>query len=297
MSLALTPATIAERVGFDYEAQPKESVCACPVCGGTSSESLDCPDRYGLDLQPTICTDCGMLYAGERMAPDSYAEFYQRWYRPLVSSYSNRLVDADYIDQSACVYAGVVADAAAAFLSAPYRRTLLDVGGSTGAFARTLRDRWQYECTVLDPAPDELVKAADSGLEAIAGLAEDFEPAGRTWDVVAMVQTVDHLLNPLAVLRKLRQCLSPHGVLVIDFVDYRTFARKHGLATSLKVDHPLYFTPATAGCLLVRTGFEPLRCSATSDERHFIYTCRPVPELEIYPQPEAIAAALREVGR
>jgi SAM-dependent methyltransferase len=286
--------SVAERVGFDYEAQPKETVRTCPVCGDTSHCLIECLDRYGLDLCPAMCQRCGMIYARERMTAEGYGEFYSKWYRPLVSAYSGREVDAEYIDKSSSIYAGVVADAGATFLSSPYRRTLLDVGGSTGCFARTLRKRWGYECTVLDPSPDELVLAEGSGLEAIAGFAEDFEPGDRKWDVVSLVQTVDHLLNPVAVLRKLHECLASHGVLVIDFVDYRVFSRKCHLSVSLKVDHPLYFTPVTAGCLLLRTGFEPLRCDASEDRRHLIYVCRPVPEIDAVPS--SIDAARREVG-
>ncbi len=288
--------TIAEQVGFDYDAQPKESVCACPVCGCGDALLVEALDRYGLDLSPAMCERCGMLYASQRMTAEGYSEFYAKWYRPLVSAYSGREVDAKYIDDSSSLYAGVVADVGATFLNAPYRNTLLDVGGSTGCFARVLRERWGYECTVLDPAPDELVLAEGSGLEAIAGFAEDFEPGDRKWDVVSLVQTVDHLLNPVAVLRKLHQCLASHGVLVIDFVDYRVFARRRDLSTSLKVDHPLYFTPVTAGCLLLRTGFEPLRCHASEDRRHLIYVCRPVPELDVCPEPKCVADARHEVG-
>jgi SAM-dependent methyltransferase len=271
----------AEAVGFDFESQPQEHVLSCPVCGCGDARAIDSRDRYGLAVDPVACTQCGMVYLSKRLTSAGYAAFYEHWYRPLGSAYSRKEINATSIAKGARLYAAAVADAAQLFLAPRYRRTLLDVGGSIGAFAGTLRDRWGYRGTVLDPAPDELLHAADSGLEIIAGLAEEFEPAGRQWDVVSLIQTVDHLCEPLAVLRKLRGCLAGHGVLVIDFVDYTIFAGKYNLQSALKLDHPLYFTNDTARALLARTGLEVLKVNRTSDQRHILYICRPVPEVEV----------------
>lgn len=270
--------TAADAVGFDFESQPQERVHACPVCGEGTSIAIDCLDRYGLDVEPVECAECGLVYLSKRLTSEGYAEFYGHWYRSLGSAYSRKEINAQTIARGARLYASAVADAAQVFLAPRYRRTLLDVGGSIGAFASTLRDRWGYHGTVLDPAPDELLCASDSALEVIAGFAEDFEPAGRKWDVVSLVQTVDHLLDPLSVLRKLHKCLEAHGVLVIDFVDYTIFSSQYGLQNALKLDHPLYFTNETARKLLAFTGFEVLKVTRTSDLRHILYICRPVPE-------------------
>ena len=295
MTATLTNPSAAEAVGFDYEAQPQEPVHTCPVCDNRSCLLIDSRDRYGLDIYPALCNQCGFVYLRRRMTPSGYAEFYERWYRPLVSAFSGREVTPEVVDATGIQFARGVADAAASHLAPPYRRTLLDIGGSTGAFAGELSKRWGYKATVLDPAPSELLLADNRGLEVIAGMAEDLQ-TDRTWDVVSMIQTVDHLLEPAKVFRNVRKWLSPHGVFVVDFVDYTVFARSHGIQKSLKVDHPLYFTNDTARCLLARTGFEVLFAGRSEDQRHLLYVCRPVPALAVLTSAKSFEAARREVG-
>ncbi len=291
----LNKPSIAEQVGFDYASQPQEPVHTCPVCDHRGCLLIDSRDRYGLDIYPALCNQCGFVYLRRRMTRLGYAEFYERWYRPLVSAFSGHQISPEVVDAQGIQYAKGIADAAAGYLEQPYRRTVLDIGGSTGSFAQQLISRWGYKATVLDPAPDELALSCDRGFEVISGMAEDLDTK-RTWDVVSMIQTVDHLMEPTRVFQNVRKWLSPHGVFVVDFVDYTVFANAHGIRASLKVDHPLYFTNDTARCLLSRTGFEVLFAGCSEDRRHLLYVCRPVPAVATLPSANSLSKAKQGVG-
>ncbi len=80
-------------------------------------------------------------------------------------------------------------------------------------------------------------------------------------------------------------------------MDFRTNYKNWGLQHSIKTDHPLYFTAYTAETLLARTGFEPIHSGRSSDHRHLIYVCRPMPlQIDFLPISESVEQAERELA-
>ncbi len=279
-----------ERVAaLGYEPRPTIRLAACPLCKGTDLEELHDVDRFGFSARSEFCGSCGFVFLNPRMAAEGYAEFYAHWYRPLVQAATGMDFSAPEIQAQHAYVAQMTCDAVAGLASHPARRTALDIGGSNGHFAKQLRDRFGYEVTVLDPSPAELAESSALGFETIQGLAEEFEFAEpRTFDVVSMVQTVDHLLDPVAVFHKAHHWLSDFGVFVVDFVDFAYQAERQGLSDAIKTDHPLYFTRDTARLLMLSTGFEPV--SEFRAEKHLLYACRKMPALKRLPRAESVAA-------
>lgn len=279
----------SQTVGYDYDAQPKSPLTDCPLCGCQQWTPAASADRYGLAVDFECCEACGFVFNACPMTREAYGDFYARWYRPLVHAFSDQQQTEQELAEQQLLYARFVRETAMHFLQHPTRRTLLDVGGSMGAFAQLLHSRWGYQCSVLDPCPSELAWAERIGAKTIAGFVEDHETDER-FDVVSMIQTADHLLDPAAAFRKCRKWLSPHGVFIVDFVDYTCLERAFCTQMALKVDHPSNFTAVTAEMLLARTGFEPLNIYATPDKRHLLYICRPVPALPDYLPPHEVVA-------
>jgi SAM-dependent methyltransferase len=89
--------------------------------------------------------------------------------------------------------------------------------------------------------------------EAFAGLA-------ATFDVVTAVEMLEHVLDPVAVLREILELLRPGGVLFLTTGN----AEPHGpdltrwSYTSVPDVHVGFFEPTTLATALRRAGFEPL---------------------------------------
>ena len=184
---------IAE-VGYDYAARETEPVEACNLCGSTDLAELARRDRYGYPASLWMCRRCGLGFLSPRLTAAEYGAFYEDVYRPLVSAFHGRRIDAETVQDDQRAYAAELVEFLRANLPAA-PASVLDVGGSTGIVAGAVRDAFGAEATVLDPAPDELAVAAAAGMETIAGFAEDFDPGGRRWDLVLLCQTIDHLLD------------------------------------------------------------------------------------------------------
>jgi SAM-dependent methyltransferase len=231
------------------------------------------------------------------MTRDAYAAFYARTYRPLVSAFHGRLIDASTIQGEQREYAADRGDLLAPYLEGRQYRTLLDIGGSTGVVADALARRFDLRATVIDPAPLETVQAQALGIETIEGLVEDVDLGTTRFDVVVLCQTVDHLLDIAGTLARVRQLLTPGGLLFVDIVDFRAaYLRNWSVEDAVKIDHPYYLTEATMVAYLVRAGFEIARADYAADHLHVSYVARlSAPRPDHLPSPRVVEDLWREV--
>jgi 2-polyprenyl-3-methyl-5-hydroxy-6-metoxy-1,4-benzoquinol methylase len=260
-------------VAYDYAAREKDVVSACNLCGESSLAELSRRDRYGYEASLWMCRRCGLAFLSPRLTAAEYGRFYEDVYRPLVSAYHGRRIDAETVQDDQRGYAAELVEFLRANLpTAP--ATVLDVGGSTGIVAGAVREAFGAQATVLDPAPDELEVAAAAGMETVAGFAEDFDPGERRWDLVLLCQTIDHLLDVRATLESMRRMTAADGHAFVDELDLLIAARAKGTEGAAKIDHPYYFTHDTAAAFFVSTGFEPV-AERLSADGHWGFLLRP----------------------
>lgn len=232
---------------FDYDGATKEAVSSCPVCR-RENPSVPATDRYGYEIGVSHCV-CGLGYLNPRMSAEGYTEFYNGPYRQLV-----RAVGSDRRSPEALNYSQFqMGWALRHHLGVSDVPTILDAGGSTGALGRAVGGP-AARVTVIDPCAHELTFADDRCVAVCATLeaCPNIEPQ----DAILCVQTLDHLREPIAVLTWLRSCLRPGGWAYLDIVDAPRWAQKAKTATyQWKIDHPLYWTPATFMDAVKSTGW------------------------------------------
>lgn len=286
-----------DALGYDYSAQPRERLSSCNLCGGTLLVTLTHRDRYGFPAQASACARCGLVFLNPRMTAETYGRFYDGVYRPLVSAFHGRLIDARTIQDEQRAYAIDRAAFAQPFIEGAGLRTLLDIGGSTGVVAAHFMRTFGLSGTLIDPAPAEVEEARAFGLETITGLVEEHQFGSRQFDLVLICQTVDHLLDVAGTLERVRQLMTPHGRLFIDIVDFRAaYLRNWSVEDATKIDHPYYLTQGTMGAYLRRAGFNVLRVDYAADHLHISYICSlGTPAPDALPEPVSVAESFREI--
>jgi hypothetical protein len=261
---------------YDYASQPKLALAACNLCGATEFVALAHRDRYGYPAQAHACRRCGLVFLNPRMTAEAYGRFYNGIYRPLVSAFHGRLIDAHTIQDEQLHYAAERAEFIRPFIAEPGGRTLLDIGGSTGVVAHHFAHEFELDATLIDPAPLEVEQAGRLGIETITGLVEEHDFGSRRFDVVIICQTVDHLLDVAGTLARVRHLLSDNGLFFVDIVDFRAaYLRNWSVEDAVKIDHPYYLTEPTMAAYLRSSGFEVLRSDYAADHLHVSYVCRP----------------------
>ena len=286
-----------EALGFDYSAQPRELLNTCNLCGAMRFITLTHHDRYGYPAEAAACERCGLVFLNPRMTAAAYGRFYDGIYRPLVSAFHGRLIDARTIQAEQREYAAARVAFARPFLEGAGLRSMLDIGGSTGVVASHFGQAFGLQGTLIDPAPLEVEQARTLGLETITGLVEEYDFGNRRFDVVLICQTVDHLLDVAGTLARVRQLLTGRGRLFIDIVDFRAaYLRAWSVEDAVKIDHPYYLTQETMAAYLKRAGFDVLRIDYAADHLHVSYLCSPATPLpENMPDPGLVDAMFREI--
>ena len=263
-------------LGYDYAAKPVRRAPRCNLCGGDCFVTLVHRDRYGYPVTADGCLRCGLVFLNPAMTADAYTEFYTGVYRPLVSAYHGRLIDAASIQDEQRDYASARADFIEPRMQGRSCKTLLDVGGSTGVVAHVMKERFDLQATVIDPAPFEIEVARAFGLKTVTGFVEDYDAGGVTYDFIVLCQTVDHLLDVSLSLSKIRSLLSEDGLFFVDIVDFRAAYRRNGsVEEAVKIDHPYYLTDETMRAYLARSGFDVLGIDYAVDHLHVGYLCAP----------------------
>ena len=136
-------------LGYDYAAKPVRRALRCNLCGGDRFVTLVHRDRYGYPAVADGCLRCGLVFLNPAMTADAYTEFYTGVYRPLVSAYHGRLIDAASIQDEQREYASARADFIEPRMQGRSCKTLLDVGGSTGVVAHVMKERFDLQATVI----------------------------------------------------------------------------------------------------------------------------------------------------
>lgn len=257
-----------EAVGFDISAVDVEAVRCCNLCGCSRHVEAARRDRYGFRVRCVVCSRCGLGFLSPRPTAAAYGRFYEHVYRPLVSAYHGRRIDAETVQEEQRAYAAELVAFLRLTLPAP-PRTVLDVGGSTGVVGAAVGAAFGAAVTVLDPSPDELAVATAAGMETVAGFAETADLGDRRFDLVLLCQTIDHLLDIAGTLAAMRLWLPLAGHAFVDVLDV-TFAAARGgaIEQALKIDHPYYLTRETATAYFDRARFE-VAAERLSDDGHW----------------------------
>jgi 2-polyprenyl-3-methyl-5-hydroxy-6-metoxy-1,4-benzoquinol methylase len=112
---------------------------------------------------------------------------------------------------------------------------ILDVGGGSGWLLNVIRsisERIKFTQVVdLDSNAEKLAK--ENGHEYFCGRIEDFETTQK-FDFVLLLNLIEHVENPLAVLNKIEHILTDQGIILIktpnyDSLDARLFKNWGGL--------------------------------------------------------------------
>lgn len=231
---------------------------ACPVCaarssveykpsdlaGPPSSEDFKISDsRYGRTARIVRCRDCGLLYADPLPTDD------------IVSMYAG-MQDAEYDDGSEGRGEPFNRILSTCRKLRPEARTLLDVGASTGILCAAA-GRIGLEATGVDPSAWAVRVAREKrNQNVVLGRFPSPELAGRRFDIVTLVDVIEHVVDPVGLLRDAAAALSPGGLVVVVTPDVSSLAaRAMGRRWwHFRVAHISYFSRATMRLALGQAG-------------------------------------------
>jgi len=220
----------------------------CKLCGGPTRHYLE---RNSFEI--VRCTDCGFmfaplpdgfnpraLYREEYFVSDAkegaYGDYDAMWERCLRRLYAPRLLRIEcYVKVG----------------------TLLDIGCATGRFLELAqRRRWQVAGVELEEAA-RTQSSGELGVPVYASL-EEVLAHGQRYDCVTMFEVLEHLDDPVTVLRQLVDLLKPTGILALATPNCDRPGATEGVPINIWFHPPAhlsYFNQASLRAIIELSGF------------------------------------------
>lgn len=201
---------------------------ACWACGAAdfepykprSIERALVPDdlrisdaNYGCTLGLRKCVRCGFIFAEPADLGGLFA-LYEALDDPgYEASQESRALQMDWLlDVAQREHASI--------------RTALDVGAASGLLVSLARKRG-WDAQGIEPSLKLVQVAAQThGLKLIQGSVPHPTLEGRRFDCVFLVDVIEHVADPLKLLKDSAQLLAPDGILVVVTPDVSSVARK-----------------------------------------------------------------------
>lgn len=223
----------------------------CPLCGAADPAPLF--EKQGFAFER--CRSCGLATRGGEDAAPSYHD-----YLPTLTQTLPLLTRRRY-------------ETLLARLSR-YRTEggrFLDVGCGGGFLVETARDLgWRAEGTEVSRTAADFGHARGLAIH-VGTLSGARLPAGA-FDVVTMMEVIEHVPAPVALLRECAALLRQGGALYLTTPNWGSLSRRllGPRWSAVGKDHVVYFTPRLLRRALAAAGLRPVRVTTANVQPHEI---------------------------
>jgi SAM-dependent methyltransferase len=138
---------------------------------------------------------------------------------------------------------------------------LLDIGCSSGALLRSAMTHG-FDAEGVEPAAQAAEFAKSTGLRVFHGYLEEARFPASSFDAVTLMEVIEHLPDPHALLREVWRILKPNGVLVVGTGNGASWtvqlvgARWGYFQVAEHGGHISFFNPLSLAMLARRCGFD-----------------------------------------
>ncbi len=158
--------------------------------------------------------------------------------------------------------------------------SVLEIGGGNGFFLEAVRSLGDIRVLGVEPSLDAINKAHPDIKPA---LIQDIMRAGivpsNSFDVCTMFHTLDHLPDPIAVLKECINSLKPGGILIIAVHNERAFSAKLMGEKSpiFDVEHTHLYSKKTAELLFQKLGLTNVKVRSYRNHYSLAYLLHLLP--------------------
>lgn len=239
------------------------NIIFCQVCKNKPLEFVK-----GYKHFPQVTSDCKLWPGKNRLGVCRSCGLVQKvvdraWKKDTNSIYTDYSLyhQADGNEQSifdsnsgkAITRSGRILEYAARKIGLPARGRYLDIGCGKGCAIRSfskLRPYWKLVGAELGDKCKNDVLSISKRVQFYTHALKDIP---QSFDLVTLFHVLEHVIDPVALLKEVRLKLRDKGLLIIDVPDY-----KRNPFDLFVADHRTHFTATTLRDILSRAGLKPL---------------------------------------
>jgi SAM-dependent methyltransferase len=230
-------------------------IVPCALCG--ANETQPYCTKFGYPI--VKCSRCGLVYCNPRLSSAETDKrynphYFHHEYLPSVMPPGGP-GDGGFLDNRFKAALDLLAN------GRPPGK-LIEIGTGAGFFLKAAV-RAGFDAYGLDLSSEAAAYARTTlGVRVIETSAEEmpFEPA--YFDAAAMFEVIEHLRDPLGVVRAARRALRPGGRLIVSTPNLAALSRRvlgDEWAVLSPAEHLYYFTEATLRGMLLKAGFRSVQ--------------------------------------
>ncbi len=217
---------------------------ACPICDGKSLSNLYVVDGFNI----ANCPQCTLVFVRERMTEETLQPYYDNPDQDVVYDDPGNAANLEYFYNR---LKQVISKSVE-------RGKILDVGCNQGQFLDLLGDHWERYGNELSPHAAQMAKQK-YGNHIFQGTLANFPLTGERFDVITMMDVLDHSPDPIQELKRVNQLLKPNGLVAIKVHNISCLwaqVVKDRFYAIIPPFHLWYFNRATLTRTLARSGFK-----------------------------------------
>ncbi len=249
----------------------------CCICGSASATTVGHGEDYEYHTSPDSfsavqCDSCKLIYLNPRPSVKEFETIYPPNYHafdfsPKQYGFVYKVRSRLEANRSLSRCKGLGDDA-----------RILDVGCGDGFHLNLLRKygnkKWTLEGIDLDKRAVEA--ARKSGLNVHLGSVEEMQLPEESFDLVFMIQTIEHVEKPAAILSSIFKLLKKGGKLVIvtdntDSLDFKIYKNRYWGGYHFP-RHWNLFNKKSITKLAIKTGFEVEDLSTIVSPVNWVYS-------------------------
>lgn len=239
----------------------------CRVCKSRKNRYLFQKKGYTI----VKCISCGLRYVLNNLEPDFLIKLYSQKYftDPNNSGYGDYFFEKEYLKRTASKRLKKIRQ----FKSDG--RRLLEVGSGPGYFLSVARKEYNVTGVELSAYASQYAKEY-MGLDVFNGTIQEAHFGQSTFDIVTMWDVIEHVADPLSIMKEVNRVMRPSGGLVLTTGDVSSvLCRLQGKRWRLYDPpyHLSYFSRSTICRLLESAGFTVKRIEHTWENHSLRYIC------------------------
>jgi 2-polyprenyl-3-methyl-5-hydroxy-6-metoxy-1,4-benzoquinol methylase len=236
-----------------------KSKTRCNLCGSERFSTFHNIQKGSRKFTVTKCIKCGLVFLHPRPSEKEIAELYDESY------FHGRGFDAgvNYVSglKKREQWDIILNNRLSRIEQMADKGVILDIGCGLGELLNVAKDRgWCAQGVELSEFAFKMAKKT-FGLKVFNGTFEQADFSGNSFDVITMIEVIEHLPDPMKTLKECHRVLKTNGIIIVQTGDVSSYyARISGNRWPyFLAGHLFYFSKKTIRKMLEKTGFEIIK--------------------------------------